>query len=138
MLLLSLGLCGMVAVPSLFPHLESLALEIPSWGAFAGFPLTERMVGTYITSFIMGLGASAMAIPLQAFLHERIPEEIRGKVLGVQFTLLSTSSTLPALVAGLSSHFLGVQAMMLLLALPFILWGGYGFYLVWAKRLRAF
>jgi predicted MFS family arabinose efflux permease len=137
-LLLSLGLGGMVAVPSLFPHLDSLAFQVPSFASFVGFPLTERMLWTYITSFIMGLGASAMAIPLQAFLHERIPEEIRGKVLGVQFTLLSTSSTLPALVAGLSSHFLGVQAMMLLLALPFILWGGYGFYLVLTKRLRAF
>ena len=138
MLLLSLGLGGMVAVPSLFPHLDSLAFEIPAWGALAGFPLTERMLWTYLTAFVMGVGASAMAIPLQAFLHERIPEAIRGKVLGVQFTLLSTSSTLPALVAGLSSHFLGVQAMMLLLALPFILWGSYGFYLVLFKKMKTF
>lgn len=138
MLLLMLGLLGMAGVPLIFPDLGTLFASIPMPSGTPPLVLSDRMAWTYIASIVMGLGAAAVAIPLQAFLHDRIPEAIRGKVLGVQFTMLSTSSTLPALIAGLSSHFMGVQAMMLWLALPFALWGGYGLYLMLFKKMRAF
>jgi MFS family permease len=128
----------MASVPLLFPDLGSLFASIPMPSGTPPLVLSDRMAWTYIASIVMGLGAAAVSIPLQAFLHDRIPEAIRGKVLGVQFTMLSTSSTLPALIAGLSSHFMGVQAMMLWLALPFALWGGYGVYLILFKKMRAF
>ena len=138
MLLLTAGLVGMTCVPLIFPDLASPFASIPMLSGMPPLALSDRMAWTYIASIVMGLGAAAVAIPLQAFLHDRIPEAIRGKVLGVQFTMLSTSSTLPALIAGLSSHFIGVQSMMLWLALPFALWGGYGLYLVVFKKMRAF
>jgi len=120
------------------PFTASPFATIPMPSGTPPLVLSDRMAWTYIASIVMGLGAAAVSIPLQAFLHDRIPEAIRGKVLGVQFTMLSTSSTLPALIAGLSSHFMGVQAMMLWLALPFALWGGYGVYLILFKKMRAF
>jgi MFS family permease len=138
MLLLTFGLVGMAFVPQCFTDLASSFATFTMPNGLAPLALTDRMAWTYFASIVMGVGAATVAIPLQAFLHDCIPEAIRGKVLGVQFTLLSTSSTLPALIAGLSAHFMGVQAMMLCLALPFALWGGYGFYLILFKKMRAF
>jgi MFS family permease len=138
MLLLTFGLVGMAFVPQCFTDLASSFATFTMPNGLAPLALTDRMAWTYFASIVMGVGAATVAIPLQAFLHDCIPEAIRGKVLGVQFTMLSTSSTLPALIAGLSSHFMGVQAMMLCLALPFALWGGYGFYLILFKKMRAF
>lgn len=94
---------------------------------------TFRMLYTYALTVIMGIGGAFVAIPLQAVVHELIPEDKRGKVLGVQFTLLSTSSTLPVLIAGLAVEQIGVQAMFLLIGIPFLLLGAIGLY----KRLKA-
>jgi MFS family permease len=94
---------------------------------------TMRMLYTYSLAVIMGLAASFIAIPLQALLQELIPEDKRGKVFGVQFTILSTSSTLPVLIAGLAVEQVGVQAMFLLIGAPILLFGTIGLY----KRLKA-
>jgi MFS family permease len=94
---------------------------------------TMRMLYTYSLAVIMGVAAAFVAIPLQAVLHEMIPEDKRGKVLGVQFTLLSTSSTLPVLVAGLAVEQLGVDTMFLLIGVPTLIFGFVGLY----KRLKA-
>lgn len=94
---------------------------------------TLRMLYTYVLTTLMGIGGAFVAIPLQAVVHELIPEDKRGKVLGVQFTLLSTSSTLPVLIAGLAVEQLGVQTMFLLIGIPIFLLGTIGLY----RRLKA-
>lgn len=94
---------------------------------------TMRMLYTYSLSTVMGVAASFIAIPLQSLLQELIPEDKRGKVFGVQFTILSTSSTLPVLIAGLAVEQVGVQAMFLMTGLPILLFGGIGLY----RRLKA-
>lgn len=94
---------------------------------------TMRMLYTYSLATVMGIAAAFVAIPLQAVLHELIPEDKRGKVLGVQFTVLSTSSTLPVLIAGLAVEQVGVKAMFLLIGAPLFAFGLVGLY----RRLRA-
>jgi MFS family permease len=90
--------------------------------------LSARMVYTYVLVSVMGVGAAFVAIPLQALLHELIPEDKRGKILGVQFTILSTCSTLPALIAGVGADAFGVKPMLLLIGLPILLLGLRGLY----------
>jgi MFS family permease len=97
------------------------------------FRFTMRMLYTYTLAIIMGIGAAFIAIPLQALLQELIPEDKRGKVFGVQFTILSTSSTLPVLIAGLAVEQVGVQMMFLMIGIPVLLFGMVGLY----KRLKA-
>lgn len=97
------------------------------------FRFTMRMLYTYALSMIMGVGASFIAIPLQAVLQELIPEDKRGKVFGVQFTILSTASTLPALIAGYAVEQVGVSAVFLMIGVPMLLFGVYGLY----GRLKA-
>lgn len=94
---------------------------------------TMRMMYTYGLSVLMGIGAAFVAIPLQAVLQELIPEDKRGKVFGVQFTILSTASTLPALIAGYAVEHVGVSTVLLLVGLPMFLFGLIGLY----GRLKA-
>ncbi|MEB3286772.1 MAG: MFS transporter [Vampirovibrionales bacterium] len=84
---------------------------------------TMRMLYTYSLAVVMGFAAAFVAIPLQALLHELIPDEIRGKVLGVQFTLLSTCSTVPVLLAGIAVEQVGVRDVLLCIGIPLTLLG---------------
>lgn len=93
-----------------FIHLESISL-------------TYRMIYTYAVASIIGLGCSLVAIPVQTVLHSCVPEDIRGKVFGVQFTFLSTSSTLPVLIAAQFADLLGIGKTLLLIGLPLFLFG---------------
>ena len=133
MMLVGLGLVGLASVPALVPAAYApvwLPEAVASW-----FPhLTQRLAASYGCAMVLGLGASMVAVPLQTVLHDRIPEALRGKVLGVQFTVLSTASTLPAVVAGLGTERFGVLPMLHTLALPFLLWGLLGgAYTLWRK-----
>jgi MFS family permease len=105
-------------------------LELPLIEALglAPFFVTSRMIYTYVLASVMGLGAAFVAIPLQALIHELIPEDKRGKVLGVQFTVLSTSSTLPVLIAGLGAEWIGVKPLFLAMGLLLLLVGAVGLF----------
>jgi MFS family permease len=86
----------------------------------------------------MGTAAAGVSIPLQALLHERIPASVRGKVSGVQFTVLSTSSTLPVLLAGVGVEWLGVFPIMFWMAVPLLAFGVMNLLrLNWPKRNRS-
>lgn len=126
------GLClVLLTLVGRFPK-HDYALQIPriASGIFnlAEVRFTIRMLYTYALSIIMGVGAAFIAIPLQALLQELIPEDKRGKVFGVQFTILSTSSTLPVLIAGLAVEQVGVSAMFLLIGIPLLVLGLLGLY----------
>lgn len=88
--------------------------------------LTERIVWTYGVSALMGVCAAFVAVPTQSEIHERIAENMRGKMMGIQFTLLSTSSTFPVIVTGLGAQWLGTSWMIALLSCPLLLAGVYG------------
>lgn len=87
------------------------------------FDLTYPMLYSYITAFLMGLSTAFVAIPTQTILHTEIDPKVRGKVFGILFTLLSTASALPVLVAAWGAEMLGVAKMILLMALPVLIFG---------------
>lgn len=85
---------------------------------FEQFSLTSRMLYSYLMAAIFGLGCAFVAIPTQTLLHKNIKENMRGKVFGVQFTMLSTASTLPVVIAAFGADAIGVNYMLLLVSLP--------------------
>jgi MFS family permease len=109
------------------PSLQQYVLNLPEMHIgqlyLDPFHLSLRMVYTYALTILMGVAAAFVAIPLQALIHELIPEDKRGKVLGVQFTLLSTCSTLPVLLVGLGSDFIGPRTMLCIIGVPLLLVG---------------
>ena len=136
--LVGVSLMMLCFVAQFFPDISLIFTELPDiqWGQidFQPLPVTYRMAYTYFWSFWMGIGASLLTIPLQALLHERIPEDKRGKVMGVQFTILSTCSTLPVLLAGLGADYFGPIPILVTLALPFVVLGLWGLSHQWKRR----
>jgi len=93
---------------------------------FESFKFTLRMIYCYTLAAIMGFGCAMSAIPVQTILHTHVPEAMRGKVFGVQFTLLSTSSTLPIIIAAYAADLMGVIKILFLSGIPVALFGIWG------------
>lgn len=89
------------------------------------FDLTYPMLYSYITALLMGIATAFVAIPTQTILHTEIDPQVRGKVFGILFTLLSTASALPVLVAAWGAEMLGVAKMLFVIALPVLIFGIY-------------
>ena len=89
------------------------------------FDLTYPMLYTYIVAIVMGVSTAFVAIPTQTILHTEIAPEVRGKVFGILFTLLSTASALPVLIAAWGAEMLGVAKMIFTLSLPILIFGAY-------------
>jgi MFS family permease len=68
----------------------------------------------------IGISCAFVAVPTQASLQSAVPEELRGKVFGAQNTAMSAASTIPVILAGLSSDNLpgGVSTTLFLLGVP--------------------
>lgn len=89
------------------------------------FDFTYPMLYSYITATLLGTATAFVAIPTQTILHTEITPQIRGKVFGILFTLLSTASALPVLVAAWGAEILGIDRMIFVIALPILLFGIY-------------
>jgi MFS family permease len=113
-LLLSGSISALALTPWLFPDLNT-----PSYLVGLFPKLTARMLYVGVWNVWLGFATALMAIPLQALLQTLIPEDKRGKVMGVQYTLISVASTIPALAVGFLTPSIGVVGLLLLAALPF-------------------
>jgi MFS family permease len=89
------------------------------------FDLTYPMFYSYVTAILMGISTAFVAIPIQTILHTQIDSTFRGKVFGILFTLLSTASALPVLIVALGAEFFGIAKMILLIAVPVLIFGLY-------------
>ncbi len=72
----------------------------------------------------LGWGAALVAIPLQTLLQAETPEEVRGKVFGLQNNAVNIALSLPLAVTGfiatrlgLAETFLGLALLVLLMAI---------------------
>lgn len=95
---------------------------------FESFKFTLRMLYCYTFAAILGFGCAMSAIPIQTILHTYVPENMRGKVFGVQFTLLSTSSTLPIIIAAYAADLFGVIKILFMVGIPVALFGIWGIF----------
>lgn len=89
------------------------------------FDLTYPMLYSYIVATLIGISTAFVAIPAQTILHTEIDPHVRGKVFGILFTLLSTASALPVLIAAWGAELLGVAMMIFVISLPVLLFGIY-------------
>lgn len=89
------------------------------------FDLTYPMLYSYIMATLIGISTAFIAIPTQTILHTEIDPHVRGKVFGILFTLLSTASALPVLIAAWGAELLGVARVIFVIALPVLAFGIY-------------
>jgi predicted MFS family arabinose efflux permease len=64
----------------------------------------------------MGVSSAAVMIPMQTTIQSETPEEMRGKVFGLQNNAINIALSLPLALTGLAETALGVPAVLLCLA----------------------
>jgi len=91
----SMGMAVMLSGLSLAP-----AQLVPSLGLIGGLGLFGAMVG----------------IPMQTTIQEKTPEDMRGKVFGLQNNVVNIALSLPLAIAGIAETFFGLRVVFGFLA----------------------
>lgn len=99
------------------------------------FDVTYPMLYSYVVAAIIGVSTAFVAIPTQTILHSEIDAQVRGKVFGILFTLLSTASALPVLVASWGAEWIGIPRMILIISIPVLIFGFYK--LITYKKIKS-
>lgn len=63
--------------------------------------------------FVLGFGNSFISSSIQAFLQDFVPEDVRGRVFGIQNMVMSVAFTFPAVLAGYLADLFSIQAIFI-------------------------
>ncbi len=77
----------------------------------------------------LGLCSAIVGVPMQTTIQEKTPEEMRGKVFGLQNNAINIALSLPLALAGVAETFLGLRVVFLGLAALMIAGGGLTWYI---------
>ncbi|MBD1910141.1 MULTISPECIES: MFS transporter [unclassified Leptolyngbya] len=77
---------------------------------------TQQLVPALLTLVCLGASAAAVGVPLQTTIQEQTPEDMRGKVFGLQNNAVNIALSLPLALAGIAETFLGLRVVFLALA----------------------
>jgi MFS family permease len=68
-----------------------------------------------VMALFLGLGmfAALVGIPMQTTIQEETPEEMRGKIFGLQNNVVNIALSLPLVLAGVAETLLGLQPVLL-------------------------
>jgi predicted MFS family arabinose efflux permease len=69
--------------------------------------------GVLALCVLMGSSAALVMAPMQAAIQEETPEDLRGKVFGLQNNVVNIASTVPIALAGLAVDGFGLQPVIL-------------------------
>jgi MFS family permease len=101
--------------------LAGLGLGIGLLAAASGTP---PLVGLMLASFsVIGLGLALALIPARTVLQERPPAEVRGRVISAQLALGNAAAVLPLLLGGSLADQIGIQPVLVFMALVALLAG---------------
>ncbi len=99
----------------------------PQLGLFGSLGMTVMLTGLSLEpqqlwpslGLIAGLGffGAMVGIPMQTTIQEKTPEEMRGKVFGLQNNVVNIALSLPLALAGIAETFLGLRTVFGLLAM---------------------
>lgn len=77
---------------------------------------SEQLVPVLLLITLLGFGAAIVGVPMQTTIQAETPEEMRGKVFGLQNNVVNIALSLPLAVAGVAEALVGLQVVFLTLA----------------------
>jgi sugar phosphate permease len=77
----------------------------------------------------MGLFAAMVGVPMQTTIQEETPEEMRGKIFGLQNNAINIALSLPLALAGVAETFLGLRIVFIGLAVLVVAGGSFTWYI---------
>jgi len=81
-------------------HLAAAGLGTIGWSLVLLGQLRGSLPFTLLLCALLGVGAAMLAIPAQTTIQEDTPEDLRGKVFGLQNNLINIALSLPLVLAG--------------------------------------
>jgi MFS family permease len=84
---------------------------------------TQHLFPTLPLLVILGACAAIVGVPMQTAIQEETPEEMRGKVFGLQNNAINIALSLPLALAGVAEAFFGLQTVFIGLAVLALLGG---------------
>lgn len=114
-----------------FSHAQlSLFGSLGMAGSLFGLSLfAERLVPALLLIATMGAFAAAIGVPMQTTIQEETPEEMRGKIFGLQNNAINIALSLPLALAGVAETFLGLRAVFLGLSALVVAGGAFTWYI---------
>jgi MFS family permease len=98
--------------------------------SLAMIPLfTDQLFAVVGIIVLLGIGASVVGIPMQTTIQSETPEEMRGKVFGLQNNAVNIALSLPLALAGVAETIFGLDAVFLGLAAIVIAGGMLSWYI---------
>ncbi|HIK11517.1 MAG TPA: MFS transporter [Oscillatoriaceae cyanobacterium M33_DOE_052] len=86
-------------------------------GSLGGMALfTEQLWPSLCLIAMLGFFASMVGVPMQTAIQAETPEDMRGKVFGLQNNAINIALSLPLAIASVAETFLGLQVVFFLLA----------------------
>lgn len=86
-------------------------------GSLAGLSFfTEQLWGAIALITLLGIFGAVVGVPMQTTIQAETPEEMRGKVFGLQNNAINIALSLPLVLAGVAETNLGLPAVLLGLA----------------------
>ncbi len=80
-------------------------------------PYVIRVAATFMSFVILGISFVGVVIPSQTFLQESTPKELRGRVFGNYWFLVTVASVLPVIFSGSIIEVLGIRILLLIFSL---------------------
>lgn len=108
-----------------FPHAQlSLYGSIGMAASLLGLALfAQQLVPALLLISSLGAFAALVGVPMQTTIQEETPEDMHGKVFGLQNNAINIALSLPLALAGVAETFLGLRAVFTGLALLVIAGG---------------
>lgn len=104
-------------------HLSLVGL-LGMGAALGGLSLTiHSLWATLGLIAVLGVFAATVGIPMQTTVQEQTPEEMRGKVFGLQNNVVNIALSLPLALAGVAESIVGLRPVLMGLAAIVILGG---------------
>lgn len=84
---------------------------------------TTQLIPALLILASLGAFASLVGVPMQTAIQEETPEEMRGKVFGLQNNAINIALSLPLALVGVAETYVGLRVVFLALALMAIAGG---------------
>ena len=86
-------------------------------GVLAGLSFANSHLWSSLSLILLlGFCAALVGIPMQTTIQEKTPEDMRGKVFGLQNNMINIALSLPLALAGLAETFFGLRVVFLSLS----------------------
>lgn len=86
---------------------------------------TDRLFPSLGLIALLGCAGALVAVPMQTLIQEETPEQLRGKVFGLQNNVANIALSLPLVLTGVAETYLGLSWVFLGLAITAGLFGLY-------------